>query len=208
MFRYLSLALSLALALAVSHCAEVEVAKPPPPTPRKILPTYYYVGEVELDLKVNPDEDSDDKSVVRLNEKVEKTESSENGWFLVHTADGRSGWASSRYFELRPITDLFVAKWGVRLRSTPDAKGKTVCKLRKNDQVKILNPQAKNWVEVSVARTKDKGWVEVKNLSRTMVATRHRRRSKEKSGKEGGEEAPKAKPAPVKVAPPSAPKAL
>jgi uncharacterized protein YgiM (DUF1202 family) len=210
MFRYGSLALLMALALAISSCATVEVAKPPPPAPRQKIPVYYYVGAIALDLKANPGEDSDDKAIVRLNEKVEKTETSKEGWFLVTTADGRSGWASSRYFELRPITNLYISKWGLSLRSAPDAKSKAVAKLRKNDQVKILDPRPQNWVEVTVERIKSQGWVEVKNLSRTLVATRHhRQKSKDKSTKEAGEEAPKEKPAPVKVAPqPSAPKAL
>jgi uncharacterized protein YgiM (DUF1202 family) len=210
MFKYGSLAVLMALALGLSGCAPVEVAKPtPPPPPPKVIPTYYYVGAIELDLKAKPDEDSDDKTMVRLNEKVEKTETSKGGWFLVTTADGRSGWASSRYFELRPVTDLYISKWGLSLRSSPDSKSKAVCKLRKNDQVKILNPQPKNWVEVTVGRTKSKGWVEVKNLSRTLVVTRHRKRAKDKSAKEAGEEGEKAKPAPVKAVPkPSAPQAL
>jgi uncharacterized protein YgiM (DUF1202 family) len=209
MSRYGSLALLMALALAVSNCAQVEVAKPPPPAPRPEIRTFYYVGAIELGLKAHPVEESADKAIVRLNEKVEKTESSKEGWFLVNTPDGRSGWASSRYFELRPITDLYISKWGLSLRSAPEAKSKAVCKLRKNDQVKILDPQPKNWVEVKVQRTKNRGWVEVKNLSRTLVATRHRRRSKGKSAKEAGEEGQKDKSAPVKAAPkPSAPTAL
>lgn len=209
MVKYGSLALLMALALAVSNCAEVEVAKPPPPAPRQIMLTYYYVGAIKLDLKAKPEENSTDKAIVRLNEKVEKTESSDKGWFLVNTPDGRSGWASSRYFELRPVTDFYVSRWGLSLRSAPDAKSKAVCKLRKNDQVKILDPQPQNWVEVMVKRTNRKGWVEVKNLSRTLVVTRHRKRAKDKSTKEASEEVQKEKPAPVKVAPkPSAPKAL
>jgi uncharacterized protein YgiM (DUF1202 family) len=168
------------------------------------------VGVIELDLKVNPDEDSDDKAIVRLNEKVEKTDSGKGGWFLVTTADGRSGWASSRYFELKPVTDLYVSKGGLSLRSAPDAKSKAVCKLRKNDQVKLLDPQPQNWVEVTVERAKSKGWLEVKNLSRTLAAPAPRKKGiKEKSVKDEGGEAPKDKPAPPKAAPqPSAPTAL
>ena len=209
MLRSGIIALSMALAVALSGCAEVEVAKPPPPPPRKIIPVYYYVGAIELDLKARPGEDSADKATVRLNERVEKTESSQEGWFLVTTADGRSGWASSRYFELRPVTNLFIARWGLRLRSNPNASSQAVCKLRKNDQVKILDPQPRNWVKVTVNRNQKQGWVEVKNLSRTLVVTHHRRRAREKSSKEAEEEAPKKKPAPVKKAPkPSAPTAL
>ena len=209
MFRYGSLALLMALALALSSCAEVEVAKPPPPTPRQTLPTYYYVGAIELDLKVSPDEDSDDKAIVRLNEKVEKMESGKGGWFLVTTADGRSGWASSRYFELKPVTELYVSKWGLSLRSAPDAKSKAVCKLQKNYKVNILDPRPQNWVEVMVERTKSKGWLEVKNLSRTVVADQGRKKGKDKSTKDAGEEAPKDKPVPPEAAPqPSAPEAL
>jgi uncharacterized protein YgiM (DUF1202 family) len=210
MFRYGSLALFMVLAWGFSGCAPTEVAKPAPPPPPEVIKTYYYVGAIELDLKASPGEDSADKATVRLNEKVEKTETSKEGWFLVTTADGRSGWASSRHFELRPITDLYVAKWGVSLRSAPDARSKAVCKLRKNDQVKILDPRPQNWVEVAVGRAKSQGWVEVKNLSRTVVATRrHRQKVKEKSTPEADAEAPKEKTAPGKVAPqPSAPKAL
>ena len=210
MSRYGSLAFLITLALAISSCASTEVAKPPPPAPRPEIRTYYYVGAVELDLKAKPGEDSADKAKVRLNERVEKTETSQEGWFLVNTADGRSGWASSRYFELRPITDLYVAKWGLYLRSAPDAKSQKVSKLRKNYQVKILDPRPQNWVQVTVSRTHKKGWVEVKYLSKTKVATRHRRRARQKPKKEEGEEAPPEKPAPpVKPAPrPAVPKSL
>lgn len=208
MSRYGSLAFLVALALAISSCASTEVAKPPPPAPRPEIRTYYYVGAVELDLKAQPGEKSADKGKVRLNERVEKTEISKEGWFLVSTTDGRSGWASSRYFKLRPVTDLYIAKWGIYLRSNPDAKSKSLGKLRKNDQVKILDPRPQNWVEIMVPRTSKRGWVEVKNLSVTKVATRHRRR-RHKPKKEAEEEAPKEKPAPVKAAPrPSIPKSL
>ena len=208
MFKYGSLALSIALALTISSCATPEVAKPPPPAPR-VIRTYYYVGAVELSLKAQPGEHSADKAVVRLNEKVEKTETSKEGWFLVNTADGRSGWASSRYFKLRPVTDLFIAKWGLRLRRAPNAGSKSLGKLRKNDQVQILNPHPRDWVEIMVPRLGKKGWVEVKYLSTTKVATRHRRRIRHKHKKEAVEEAPPEKPAPVKPAPrPAVPKSL
>jgi len=201
----------MALSFGFYGCATIEVATPPPPAPRQKLPTYYYVGVGELNLKETPDKGGNDKALVRLNEKVEKTEGATGGWFLVSTDDGRSGWAISKDLELKPVTNLFVSKKGICLRAAPDGKSEEVCKLQVNDQVKILDPRPHNWVQVSVERTKAKGWLEVKNLAKApVVFSHHKRRSgKEKVAKEAEKEAPQDKPAQApKSSKPSAPEAL
>ncbi|MCG2771388.1 MAG: SH3 domain-containing protein [Desulfobacterales bacterium] len=201
----------MALSFGFYGCATIEVAKPPPPAPRQKLPIYYYVGVSELNLKETPDKGSKDKALVKLNEKVEKTEGAPGGWFLVSTDDGRSGWATSKYLELKPVTNLYVSKNGICLRAAPDGKSEEVCNLKVNDQVKILDPRPQNWVQVSVERTKAKGWIEVKNLAKSPVTFSHyrKRSGKEKAKQEAEKEAPQDKPAQApKSSKPSAPEAL
>jgi SH3-like domain-containing protein len=210
MRRFALVVIGMALIFGLWGCATVEVAQPPPPAPRQKLPTYYYVGAIELQLKEAPDNSAKDKVLVRLNEKVEKVEGS-GGWFQVSTADGRSGWASSKYFELKPVTNLYVSNKGIYLRAAPDEKSKEVCKLQVNDLIKIMDPRPQNWVEVSVERTKSKGWLEVKNLSKDPMAVSKRtlkRKEPAKSNK-GEAEASKDEAAPAAGSPvPSAPEAL
>ena len=211
MFRYCLVAIGMVLSFWVYGCATVEVAKPPPPAPRQKLPTYYYVGVSELNLKETPDKGGKDKALVRLNEKVEKSDGASGGWFMVSTDDGRSGWAISKDLELKPVTNLFVSKKGISLRAAPDGKSEEVCKLQVNDQVKILDPRPQNWVQVSVERTKAKGWLEVKNLAKNPVAfSRYKQGSgKGKAQKTDQKEAPQDKPAQGPESPkPSAPEAL
>ncbi len=211
MFRNCLVAIGMALSFGFYGCATIEVATPPPPAPRQKLPTYYYVGVGELNLKETPDKSGNDKALVRLNEKVEKTDGAAGGWFMVSTDDGRSGWAISKDLELKPVTNLFVSKKGICLRAAPDGKSEEVCNLKVNDQVKILDPRPQNWVQVSVERTKAKGWLEVKNLAKAPVAfTRYKPGSgKGKVKQEAEKEAPPDKPAQGPKSPkPSAPEAL
>jgi uncharacterized protein YgiM (DUF1202 family) len=209
MFRNYFVAIGMALSFGFYACATVEVAKPPPPAPRQKIPTYYYVGVSELNLKETPDKAGKDKTLVRLNEKVEKEEGASGGWFMVRSSDGRSGWAISKDLELKPVTNLYVAKKGIRLRAAPDDKSKEVAKLQVNDQVKILDPRPQNWVEVSVERTKTKGWLEVKNLAKDPVLFPRDKKGSGKAKKKDQEEAPTDKPAKGLESPkPSTPEAL
>jgi uncharacterized protein YgiM (DUF1202 family) len=209
MFRYYMVAIGIALSFGVYGCATIEVAKPPPPAPRQKIPTYYYVGVSELNLKETPDKGGKDKALVRLNEKVEKEEGASGGWFMVRTSDGRSGWASSKDLELKPVTNLYVSKKGICLRAAPDDKSKEVSKLQVNDLVKILDPRPQNWVEVSVERTKTKGWLEVKNLAKGPVPLPGYKKRSGKVKKKDQEEAPADKPAKgIERPAPSAPEAL
>jgi uncharacterized protein YgiM (DUF1202 family) len=211
MFRNCLVAIGMALSFGFYGCATVEVAKPVPPAARQKLPTYYYVGVSELNLKETPDKGGKDKAMVRLNEKVEKAEGAPGGWFMVSTDDGRSGWVISKDLELKPVTNLYVSKKGIWLRAAPDGKSEEVCKLQVNDQVKILDPRPQNWVQVSVERTKSKGWLEVKNLAKDPVAfPRYKKGSgKEKAKKKDQKETPQDKPAQGPESPkPSAPEAL
>ncbi len=206
------------LASGLGGCASTEVAPPPAPAALQKQPTYYYVAAVELNLKEAPDPAARDRNVVRLNEKVEELASAK-GWFQVSAADGRSGWASSKYFSVRPVTSLYVAKKGACLRAAPNDQGKPVCKLQVNDLVKIRDPQPQNWVEVTVERTRSTGWVEVKNLSKEpmVIAKRSpRRRGPAKTAKKGeagaqkenvASEGPLAPVAPVAPEAPEAPEA-
>ena len=211
MRRFVLVAIGMVLSFGLWGCATKEVAPPPPPAVSQKLPNYYYVASAELNLKEAPEDSAKDKSVVRLNEKVEEVGRS-GGWFQVSTADGRSGWASSKYLVVRPVTSLYVSKKGICLRAAPDEKSKAVCNLQVNDLVKIMDPRPQNWVEVSVERTKSKGWLEVKNLSKDplVVSKRSPKRKKQSKGtKKGEEEAPKDKMAPATESPaPSAPEAL
>ena len=200
--------IGMALYLGLWGCAQIEVAKPPPPAPREIIPVYFYVGTGELNLKDGPDEESENKSLVRLNEKVQEIKKGTGGWFMVSTEDGRTGWASSRYLELKPVTNLYVAKTGACLRTAPDLNSQKVGQLRVNDQVKLLDPKPRSWVEVAAERTKDKGWLEVKYLSKEAVVFKQYRK-KAKKGKEtdkAKEGVAKEGPAPRRA--PSAPGAL
>lgn len=202
--------------LGLWGCATAGPTVVSPPVERAL---YYYVGAKELDLHTAADPQSSVSATVTLNERVQKTDQSPTGWFLVQAADGRSGWASERYFKLDPVTDFYVAKWGVRLRAAADNKAKAVSKLRLNDSVKLLDPNPRQgWVQVVVERNQSTGWIELRNLSKDRVVVRRRIRrapatpgaAAEEATKEAAEEAPETPslltPAPAEAAPPPAKK--
>jgi SH3-like domain-containing protein len=161
------------LGLGLWGCAAGETVRVEPPKVER--PVYFYVGVMELDLKSAPDPASSNTSRVTLNERVEKLERG-GSWFQVRTADGRTGWANERNLKLDPITDFYVKRWGVRLRKAP--QGKTITRLRLNDQVKLLEKDASGWARVTVARTQGSGWLELQYLSPERVVVRRVRRAK------------------------------
>lgn len=214
MKRFLVVAMGIALNFWVWGCATPEVSRTPLPAVSQKMPNHYYVASPELNLKEAPDNSAKDKNVVRLNEKLEEIQMI-GGWFQVSTADGRSGWASSKYLAIKPVTSLYISKNGLCLRAAPDEKSREVCKLRVNDLVKITDPQPQNWVEVSVERTKSKGWLEVKNLSKDPLVIAKRatkRRGQSRATKKRTGDAPEGNAVPAAPAAespdPSAPESL
>lgn len=183
--------LGMVLALAVWGCATATVPVAPP---RPEIKSYFYIGMVELDLKSLPDPASSDAAKVSLNERVEMLERGPAGWMLVRTADGRQGWANEKFLKIDPVTDLYVRRWGLRLRATPDNRGKTVARLRANDQVKLLDLNPHGWAQVVVQRTQSTGWLELNNLSVDQVVVRVRKRRP--ATKEGAKEAASEEAAP------------
>ncbi len=185
----------------------------PPPTEYK---SYFYVGAIELALKSNPEASAPDSTRLTLNERVEMVEKGSAGWMLVRTADGRQGWANERDLKLSPISQLYVRRWGVRLKASPNAGGKSVARLRANDTVKLLDETPTQWAHISVDRTQAAGWVELSNLSVDRVTIRYRKSTRGTAAKPSeepteeeaaaAEEAPAPSsgigPAPAEAAPP------
>jgi uncharacterized protein YgiM (DUF1202 family) len=181
-----------------------------PATPPPVLPTYYYVGSTELNLKDQPDAAGKDTALVRLNEPVQMIQR-RGAWFLVKAADGRQGWANEKSLTVSPLTDLYVRRWGVRLRTAPTDQAKTVARLRTNDAVKFQEQNNQGWARVTVPRTGSSGWLEMSNLSTERVVVRRRvRRASQPAASEPGSESPAAPaqespsllaPAPAQAAP-------
>jgi uncharacterized protein YgiM (DUF1202 family) len=202
MDRLRLLILFLTLALALGGCAGAGSA--PTTTPSLNLPVYYYVGVNELQLKSLPDPASTSTTRVSFNERVEMVQR-RGGWFLVRTLEGREGWASSKYLEVSPVSDLYVRRWGVHLKAAPQDRAGNVAQLRLNDQVKILEQNSQGWARVTVARTQKTGWLELSDLSPERVVIRRRLR---KPGPASGTEAspePATAPEPAEGPPPSGP---
>jgi SH3-like domain-containing protein len=210
---YKFLALWGALGLGVWGCATPGPTVAPTPVERE---AYFYVGAKELDLRTAPEPQSSVSAQVTLNERVKKIDQSPKGWFKVETADGRTGWASEKYFKLDQVLDFYVSRW-VRLRAAPDNRAKSVARLRVNDQVKLLDPHPRQgWAQVQAQRDQQTGWIELRYLSLDRVVVRRRIRraptaapekAAEEAAPETAEEAP-AKPsilapAPAKAAPPA-----
>jgi SH3-like domain-containing protein len=158
----------LLAALTLVGCAG---PAPSPPLPHLELPVNFYVGAIGLHLKASPDPSSADVALVRLNERVKKVKRS-GAWFLVQANSGQEGWANEKNLELNKVSQLYVRQWGVRLRSTPAEKAKTVARLRLNDKVKLLEQNDQGWARVTVDRTQDPGWLELDDLSLDRVVVR------------------------------------
>jgi len=158
----------------------------PPPTEYK---SYFFVGAVEMPLKSNPEASAPDATRLTLNERVEMVEKGSAGWMLVRAADGRQGWANERDLKLSPISQLYVRRWGVRLKASPDAGSKSVARLRANDTVKLLDETPSQWAHISVDRTQANGYVELSNLSVDRVTIRYRKSTRSTAAKPGQEPA-------------------
>jgi uncharacterized protein YgiM (DUF1202 family) len=211
MVRFVGVILSLGLVLGLWGCATTETAPVAPP--RAEPKVFYYVGAMDLALKNAPDAASSDVGRVTLNERVEQLQRSAN-WFQVRTADGRTGWANEKYLALRPVSDLYVRRWGLRLKASPADSAKGVARLRLNDRAKLLEQNSQGWAKVTVDRTQSTGWLELKNLSVDRVVVRRFRRARTGPAKPGEEEAPPEEagpsllgPTPAEAAPPPAKKA-
>jgi uncharacterized protein YgiM (DUF1202 family) len=205
---------SLALSLGVWGCAAPEPARVAPPVE---TPVQFYLGALDLHLKSAPDPGSQDGARVSLNERVQSLERGAGGWFLVRAADGRQGWVSDKFLKVDPVTNLYVRRWGAKLQATPDDRGKTLQRLRANDEIQLLDPQPKDFARVTLGRTQDTGWVKVDDLSmaRVVVKARKRRvaapagssRAAEEAEESQAEEAADAPVAPAKpsvLGPPAA----
>jgi uncharacterized protein YgiM (DUF1202 family) len=192
---------------ACGGCAGGAASAPAPPS--LALTTYYYVGRTELNLKDQPDAAGQDTALVRLNEQVQMVQR-RGAWFLVKAADGRQGWANEKYLELSPVTELYVRRWGVRLRTAPTGQAGTVERLRTNDTVKLQEQNNQGWARVTVPRTGSSGWLEMSDLASERVVVRRRlRRASQPAASEPGTESPAAPespsllaPAPAQAAPP------
>jgi SH3-like domain-containing protein len=204
----------LIVALGFIGCA---VAKERVAAPREEIKVYFYVGAEELALKKTPDYGGVDVGTVKLNDRVQKVEYGEAGWFLVRTADGRQGWINERYLKVDPVSELFVRRWGVRLKAEPEKASKSLSRLRANDLVRLLEKPLQGWVKVTVARTQETGWLEMRDLAVKRVVFRPvRRKPAAAAEKEEAEEPgdpqmeaeelqpslPKLAPSPAKAEPP------
>ena len=143
--------------------------------------TFYYVGTMELPLKSAPEPGSTTAATVSLNDRVQQLER-RGSWFLVRSEDGRQGWANDRDLDLRPKTEMYVRRWGLSLRSEPHGSSKSLARLRTNDQVTLQDKNPQGWAKITVARTGNTGWLELKDLSLTKVAVRRVIRSKRGAG--------------------------
>jgi SH3-like domain-containing protein len=177
-------------------CAEAPA--PPPQAPPQALETFYYIGAKELKLKTKPDPAAADAGQVKLNERVQSLKR-QGSWFLVRTAGGQEGWANERYLKLHPISDFYVRRWGVRLRKAPESRGKTVERLRLNDQVKLLDQNDQGWARVTNSRSQKTGWLEMSDLSTDKVVVRRRYRKPGQAGTAAPEPGapPEEQPAPA-----------
>jgi len=174
--------------------------------------TFFYVGAMELPLKSAPEPGSSTAATVTLNERVQQVER-RGSWFLVRSEDGRQGWANDRDLDLRPVSDLYVRRWGVSLRSEPQGSSKSLARLRTNDQVTLVEKNPQGWAKITVARTGNTGWLELKDLSLNKVAVRRVIRAKSGAGAaapeaeetvESGATTPEAPPASPGVLAPKA----
>lgn len=165
--------------------------------------TFFYVGAMELALKSAPDPGSSTTATVSLNERVQQLER-QGSWFQVRAEDGRQGWANDRDLDLRPKTDLYVRRWGVSLKAEPQGSSKSLARLRANDQVSLQDKNPQGWAKITVARTGNTGWLELKDLSLSKVAVRRVTRPKSGAATPVAEEAVEPEvttPAPPPAAP-------
>lgn len=196
----------LALSLVVWGCATTEPAKvAAPPVDR---PVQFYLGAIDLPLKSAPDPSSQDGAKVNLNERVQSVERGAAGWFLVRTADGRQGWVSDKYLKIDPVTNLYVRRWGAKLQASPDERGKTILRLRANDEVRLLDQQPRGFAQVTVGRTQDTGWVKVNDLSVGRVVVRARKHRPTAPGSPPAAEEPPVEEAPPAPSAPAKPSIL
>lgn len=192
----------MSLVLGLWGCATAEPVKvETAPVERA---TFFYVGAMELPLKSTPEPGSSTTATVSLNERLQQLER-RGSWFLVRSEDGRQGWANDRDLDLRPKTELFVRRWGVSLRSEPQGSSKSLARLRTNDQVTLQDKNPQGWAKITVARTGNTGWLELKDLSLSKVAVRRVIRSK--SGTPAAEETVEPEVS-TPQAPPAAPSVL
>lgn len=192
----------MSLVLGLWGCATAEPVKvETAPVERA---TFFYVGAMELPLKSTPEPGSSTTATVSLNERLQQLER-RGSWFLVRSEDGRQGWANDRDLDLRPKTELFVRRWGVSLRSEPQGSSKSLARLRTNDQVTLQDKNPQGWAKITVARTGNTGWLELKDLSLSKVAVRRVIRSK--SGAPAAEETVEPEVS-TPQAPPAAPSVL
>ena len=188
-----------ALFLALYGCAQPAPA--PVPAPREIV-TYYYVGALEFNLKAAPDPGGADGAMVRLNDRVQSLER-RGAWFLVRTANGQEGWANERDLKLDPINQLYVRRGGALLRQAPADQAGTLERLRVNDQVKLLEQSESGWVRVTVARTRNTGWLKSQDLSLDRVSV-PRPAKRRRPPSPPPESLPGVTPSPAEAAPPPA----
>jgi len=180
------------LALMVTGCATAEPVRVAAPVVERA--TYFYVAEMELELKSAPEETGSAAAKAALNDRVQQVER-RGSWFLVRTGDGSQGWANDRNLSLRPVAELFVRRWGTRLHSEAGEKSKTIVRLRQNDKVQLVEKNPEGWAKVTVLRTGNTGWLELRDLSTTQIVVRVRR---SKPGE------PAAKPGEATEIPPAA----
>lgn len=134
--------------------------------------------------------------------------------------------APSGWTQQSQATIMYVRRSGLRLREAPERGGRTLARLRLNDQVRLLERNPYGWARVEVERTQSMGWLEMRYLSPTRVAYRPKRKpAAPKEAEEASEEseaaqveapaaAPEEKkgvgsilgPAPAEAAPPPAKK--
>jgi len=169
MDRLTRLVILLSLGLGLWGCATAEPVKvSTAPVERA---TFFYVGAMELPLKSAPEPGSSTAATLNLNDRVQQMER-RGSWFLVRSEDGRQGWANDRDLDLRPVTELYVRRWGAALKSEPQGSSKSLARLRANDQVTLVEKRPQGWAKITVARTGASGWLELKDLSLSKVAVR------------------------------------
>jgi uncharacterized protein YgiM (DUF1202 family) len=187
------------------------------PAPREEIKVFYYVGAEEVNLKSSPDYNSADAGPLTLNEQVEKIKLGPAGWFLVRTQGGRQGWINEKYLKVAPVSEFFVRRRGVRLRTEPQENGKILTRLKANDQVKMVEQTPQGWAKITVASTQETGWLKIEDLAVEPVVIRPVRRRPAKPAQEPtGEPAETKKgeappslllaPTPAEAAPPPAKK--
>jgi uncharacterized protein YgiM (DUF1202 family) len=190
--------LVMGMAAGLWGCATSEPAKVAAPVEEQ--PTFFYVGDMELSLKSAPDPASSDAGQLSLNDRVQQLKR-QGSWFLVRSDDGRQGWANDRDLKLRPVTDLYVRRWGVHLRGEPQEGGKRLGRLRANDPVTLVDKNSQGWAKVTASRLKATGWVQFRDLSLSKVTIRRVRRAK--PGEAASTPKETAEPAPAPATGPS-----